>query len=78
MTIEEKKKYVKVEIELDFPIPAFLLDLFQQAEAADGDWCVYEPLADAIDVQSKNLCAEGYFTKKQWEQVIQKYPYPYD
>lgn len=76
--MEEVKRYVRRDIELGFPVPDYLQELFDQAEAVDDNWYLYEPLADAIDVQSKILCMDGYFTQSQWDRVVTRYPYPVD
>lgn len=76
---QEKKhfRWIDEDIVLDFRLPVTLKNTIEEIEQADldgnmGEYCV---LSDIIDVLCKDYCAEGIFTREQWELVCQKFPY---
>lgn len=75
MSILKKHNLINENICLDFKIPSILLQLFEEAEHFDSiNSEEYFCVADAIDVQCKNLVTLGKMSQNQWDLICQKYP----
>lgn len=73
---EKRFKWINEDIVLDFRLPLTLRNTIEEIEQADldGDEVEYDALSDIIDVLCKDYCAEGVFTKEQWDLVCRKFP----
>ena len=70
-----KFNWINNDIALDFPIPAFLQQLFDEAEELDlAKNYEYFCVASAIDVQTKGFVRTGTLTQEQWDLICLKYP----
>lgn len=70
------QKYCDIhdEVKIDFEVPSVLQEILDMAEESDlsqdGN---YYNLVETIFSLSKNLCADGIITRKQWDTILQRY-----
>jgi len=77
MNTTKKFRWVNDDIKVDISVLPFALkDLCMRAEEMDiaGDWG-YSEIADAIDIEAKNIYVEGGINRKTWDKLVERYPY---
>lgn len=73
------KELINHDIIIDFKVPLLLQNTMLDAEeAAKTDRDLYETYQDAIDMCCKMYYTEGILTKKQWDLIMRRYPWPED
>lgn len=70
----KKFHWIDDSIKIDFEVPKIMQDLMNTAEKLDlEENYAYFEYADQIDVDAKNLCADGYLTESEWEKLSMRY-----
>lgn len=70
--------WVNEDIKIDFPISEAMKNTMEEAEELDLEESVeYAAVADILDVMGKEAFVNGRITKKQWDIIVERYPYPY-
>ncbi len=72
----EGKHYINHDVKLDFHIPRDIQYIMDECERLDavGDVSYYN-YAEVLDHACKEAYAQGNFTKKQWDLVMERYRY---
>lgn len=73
-----KFHWVNEDIKIDFPISEGMKNTMEEAEQLDLEESVeYAAVADILDVMGKEAFVNGLITRKQWDTIVERYPYPY-
>lgn len=72
--IKKKFRWIRDDIEINFPLPEICRNIIKDLERFDlEENYAYDNLAETLDHVAKELYAEGVLTKKQWETLCAKY-----
>ena len=74
-----KFNFIKEEVDLGFKPSSAMLEIIAEAEEADlaGSKGLYSILSEHLEIMGKSTYAEGCISKRQWDAICEKYPYPY-
>lgn len=67
-------RWIREEIQIDFPLPKDMLWLIQEMEEMDkNEDFAYFNYFDSLDVSAKELTRLGKLSQKQWNLLYKKY-----
>lgn len=73
-----KFHWINDEVKIDFKVSVAMKNTMEEAEQLDlEENPEYAAVADILDVMGKEAFVNKLITRKQWDTIVERYPYPY-